>query len=116
MDGLMRTVQVSNAPPKIVRSMIQSSEIHRIAPNSTKFFNKEDINSATDKSGGPLCVPLVFLEPGQILWRSMLLCRYGRTKLGLIYSSSASCPACCLTGPSSRLMCIPKPLTRICRN
>ncbi|KAH9843659.1 uncharacterized protein C8Q71DRAFT_825550 [Rhodofomes roseus] len=51
------------AQPASVRIVMQSSEMHRMAPSSTKFLNKEEINNVTEKSGGPL---------------------YGRTKLGLI--------------------------------
>ncbi|KAI0921952.1 hypothetical protein AcW1_004207 [Taiwanofungus camphoratus] len=50
------------APPTAVRIVMQSSEMHRMAPSNTKFSSKEDINEKGDGS--------------QL---------YGRTKLGLIY-------------------------------
>lgn len=50
------------APPTTVRIVMQSSEMHRLAPSTTKFASKEEINASGD--GTQL---------------------YGRTKLGLIY-------------------------------
>ncbi|KAJ8468229.1 hypothetical protein ONZ51_g9774 [Trametes cubensis] len=50
------------APPGTVRIVMQSSELHRMAPSDTKFEFKEEVNSITDET---------------------LL--YARTKLGLIY-------------------------------
>ncbi|KAL6306754.1 hypothetical protein BKA93DRAFT_138131 [Sparassis latifolia] len=50
------------APPTTVRIVMQSSELHRMAPSNTKFLSKEEINK--DGDGTQL---------------------YGRTKLGLIY-------------------------------
>lgn len=50
------------AQPTTVRIVMQSSELHRMAPSSTKFASKEEINTPGD--GVQL---------------------YGRTKLGLIY-------------------------------
>lgn len=50
------------APPTTVRIVMQSSEMHRMAPSTTKFLSKEEINQSSD---------------GAML--------YGRTKLGLIY-------------------------------
>ncbi|KZT74583.1 NAD(P)-binding protein [Daedalea quercina L-15889] len=50
------------APPTTVRIVMQSSEMHRMAPSTTKFTSKEEINQPGDGS--------------QL---------YGRTKLGLIY-------------------------------
>ncbi|KAI0356701.1 NAD-P-binding protein [Trametes cingulata] len=50
------------APPATVRIVMQSSELHRAAPETTRFESKEEINSIVDKT--------------QL---------YGRTKLGLIY-------------------------------
>ena len=50
------------APPTTVRIVMQSSEMHRLAPSTTKFASKEEVNAPGD--GAQL---------------------YGRTKLGLIY-------------------------------
>ncbi|KZT13175.1 NAD(P)-binding protein [Laetiporus sulphureus 93-53] len=50
------------APPATVRIVMQSSEMHRMAPSTTKFLSKEEINKDGD---------------GVML--------YGRTKLGLIF-------------------------------
>ncbi|KAH9950065.1 hypothetical protein B0H21DRAFT_687260 [Amylocystis lapponica] len=50
------------ASPTSVRIVMQSSEMHRMAPSTTKFLSKEEINK--DGDGAQL---------------------YGRTKLGLIY-------------------------------
>ncbi|EMD41019.1 hypothetical protein CERSUDRAFT_121610 [Gelatoporia subvermispora B] len=53
---------VEAAPPTSVRIVMQSSEMHRVAPSSTRFLSKDEINQ--DGDGSQL---------------------YGRTKLGLIY-------------------------------
>ncbi|TFY56074.1 hypothetical protein EVJ58_g7856 [Rhodofomes roseus] len=58
---LMKKTALS-APPTTVRIVMQSSEMHRMAPSTTKFASKEEINAPGD--GAQL---------------------YGRTKLGLIY-------------------------------
>ena len=50
------------AAPTTVRIVMQSSEMHKLAPSTTKFLSKEEINTPGD--GVQL---------------------YGRTKLGLIY-------------------------------
>jgi len=52
----------TNAPPATVRIVMQSSEMHRVAPGDTQFLSKEEINKERDGS--------------QL---------YGRTKLALIY-------------------------------
>ncbi|PCH41636.1 NAD(P)-binding protein [Wolfiporia cocos MD-104 SS10] len=57
---MKKTTQI--APPTTVRIVMQSSEMHRLAPSTTKFLSKEEINQ--DGDGAQL---------------------YGRTKLGLIY-------------------------------
>ncbi|KAI0366361.1 NAD(P)-binding protein [Pilatotrama ljubarskyi] len=50
------------APPATVRIVMQSSELHRAAPATTRFESKEEVNTLVDETQ-----------------------RYGRTKLGLIY-------------------------------
>ena len=45
---MKRTVQI--APPTTVRIVMQSSEMHRVAPSSTKFLSKEEINQDGDGS------------------------------------------------------------------
>ncbi|EED83742.1 predicted protein [Postia placenta Mad-698-R] len=57
---MKKTTQI--APPTTVRIVMQSSEMHRVAPSTTRFSSKEEINENGD---------------GAML--------YGRTKLGLIY-------------------------------
>lgn len=37
-----------SAPPTSVRIVMQSSEMHRIAPGDTKFLTKEEINKDGD--------------------------------------------------------------------
>lgn len=36
------------APPTTVRIVMQSSEMHRVAPSTTKFSSKEEINKNGD--------------------------------------------------------------------
>ncbi|KAH9853848.1 NAD-P-binding protein [Lenzites betulinus] len=50
------------APPGTVRIVMQSSELHRMAPVNTRFWSKDEVNTITEET--------------QI---------YGRTKLGVIY-------------------------------
>lgn len=38
------------APPTTVRIVMQSSEMHRVAPGDTKFLSKEEINREYDGS------------------------------------------------------------------
>ena len=38
------------APPGTVRIVMQSSELHRMAPSDTKFEFKEEVNSITDET------------------------------------------------------------------
>ena len=38
------------APPTTVRIVMQSSEMHRLAPGDTKFLSKEEINAEMDGS------------------------------------------------------------------
>jgi len=52
----------ANAPPATVRIVMQSSEMHRVAPGDTQFLSKEEINK--DRDGSQL---------------------YGRTKLAMVY-------------------------------
>ena len=43
------------APPTTVRIVMQSSEMHRMAPGDALFASKEEINQQGD--GAKLCVP-----------------------------------------------------------
>ena len=45
---MKKTAQI--APPATVRVIMQSSEMHRLAPGGTKFLNREEINQERDGS------------------------------------------------------------------
>ena len=45
---MKKTAQI--APPTTVRIVMQSSEMHRVAPGETKFLSKEEINKERDGS------------------------------------------------------------------
>lgn len=51
---MQRTTEQPGVPPASVRIIMQSSELHKMAPSETKFASKEEINEKRD--GIPLCV------------------------------------------------------------
>lgn len=46
------------APPGTVRIIMQSSELHRMAPASTRFESKAEVNTITEET--QMCVLLAF--------------------------------------------------------
>ena len=48
MPLMQKTATRQDAPPASVRIILQSSELHKMAPSDTKFASKEEINKERD--------------------------------------------------------------------
>ena len=48
MQLMQKTATRQDAPPASVRIILQSSELHKMAPSDTKFASKEEINKERD--------------------------------------------------------------------